>query len=161
LAGHHAKVEEILLEGLSYSIPGGYVAMEMMSRPCLAQVYAEMGRSDEARAQLARCREIMSIGEDWRGLAATVEWSEASLAVAEKRLEDADCHFTKTLEILRRYSMRWLEGPALCDWGRALLAAGERKRAHEKFDAAIEGYRWIGAGQPWIDRVLANKDAAR
>ena len=63
------------------------------------------------------------------------------------------------IEIIRRYSMRTHEGPALCDWGRALLAAGHHDRALEKFDEAIELYRRVGAGQPWIDRVLADKQA--
>ena len=55
--------------------------------------------------------------------------------------------------------MRMHEGPALCEWGRALLAAGHRDRALEKFDEALELYRRVGAGQPWIDRVLADKQA--
>ena len=47
--------------------------------------------------------------------------------------------------------MRTHEGPALCDWGCALLAAGHRDRALEKFDEAIELYRRVGAGQRSID----------
>jgi tetratricopeptide (TPR) repeat protein len=89
-----------------------------------------------------------------------LEWSEAALAVAEKRLADANRHFASALEIIRRYSMRWQEGPALRDWGRALLATGQRERALGKFDEAIELYRSVGAGQPWIDRMLADKQAA-
>jgi tetratricopeptide (TPR) repeat protein len=161
LAGHHTKAEGLLLEGLSYSVPGGYVALEMPGRQCLAQVYAELNRTDEARTELARCREILAAGEDWRGLAGMVEWSEAALAVAEKRLVDADRHFALALEIMRRYSMRLWEGPALRDWARALLAAGQRERALEKFDEAIEIYRRVGAGQPWIDRIVADKQKAR
>jgi tetratricopeptide (TPR) repeat protein len=161
LAGHHTKAEGLLLEGLSYSVPGGYVALEMPGRQCLAQVYAELNRTDEARTELARCREIMEASEDWRGLAGMVEWSEAALAVAEKRLADADRHFVSALEIMCRYSMSWLEGPALRDWGRALFAAGQRERALAKFDEAIELYRHIGAGQPWIDPIVADKQKAR
>src|SRR5262249_42483493 len=56
-----------------------------------------------------------------------------------------------------RYGMRLFEGPALCDWGRALAAGGQRNRALEKFDEAIEFYRRIGAGQPWIDRAEAER----
>jgi class 3 adenylate cyclase/tetratricopeptide (TPR) repeat protein len=160
ISNHHGKAEELLLEGLSYSVPGGYVAMEMLGRPCLAHVYAEMGRTGEARTQIARCREIMAAGEDWRGLAGSVEWADAALAMAEKRLADADQHFAGTLEIFRRYSIRWAEGLALRDWGRALRAAGRRESAIEKFDEAIELYRRIGAGQPWIDRLLSDKRAA-
>jgi tetratricopeptide (TPR) repeat protein len=159
LTGHYAKAEELLREGLSHSAPGGYLALEIKGRECLAHVLADMGRMDEAKSELGRCREIMAEGEDWRGLAGLVEWSEAAIAAAEQRFEDADHHFAAAIEIIRRYSMRTHEGPALSEWGRALLAADHRDRALEKFDEALELYRRVGAGQPWIDRVLADKQA--
>jgi hypothetical protein len=62
------------------------------------------------------------------------------------------------LQIVRRYAIRWIEGPALCDWGRALATAGYRERALDKFDEAIELYRRVGAGHPWIDRADADRD---
>jgi len=43
---------------------------EMVIRPELALVYLEMGRLDDAVAEVSRCREV-SAGEDWRGLEAT------------------------------------------------------------------------------------------
>ena len=159
LNGHHVQAEVLLREGLSYSAPYGYIQLEIMGRECLAHVLADMGRTEEATRELSRCREIMASGEDWRGLAGFVEWSEAAIAMAEKRFDDADRHFASAIEIIRCYSMRADEGPALCDWGHVLLAAGHRDRALEKFDEAIELYRRVGAGQPWIDRVLADKQA--
>jgi len=51
----------------------------------------------------------------------------------------------------------WNEPRIFHHWGRALLAAGERTRALEKLDAAIESYRRQGYGTPWIERVLADK----
>lgn len=159
LVGQYDIAEELLREGLSYSVPGGYVPMEMLGRQCLSQVYAETGRIEEARTNLARCREIMSAGEDWRGVVGLVSLSEAALAAAEQRFDDADRHFADALRIIRRYAIRWIEGPALCDWGRALAAAGQCDRALEKFDEAIELYRGIGAGQPWIDRAEAERAA--
>src|SRR5262249_18154287 len=44
--------------------------------------------------------------------------------------------------------------------GGALAAAGQREGALEKCDEAIELYRRIGAGQPWIDRVEAERARA-
>jgi tetratricopeptide (TPR) repeat protein len=161
LAGHYAKAEELLREGLSYSVPGGYIAMEIMGRECLAHVLADTGRTDEAKRELARCREIMAAGEDWRGFAGLVEWSEAAIAVAEKRFDDADHHFALAIEIIRRHSWRTHEGPALCEWGCALLAAGHRDRALEKFDEAIELFRRVGVGQRWFDYVEAARQPAR
>ena len=69
LTSRYAKAEELLREGLSYSVPGGHIVLEMRGRECLAHVLADMGRTDEARSELGRCREIMAAGEDWRGLA--------------------------------------------------------------------------------------------
>ncbi len=151
--------EELLREGISYSVPGGYIESELNGRECLAHVLADLGRTGEARSELRRCREIMAAGEDWRGLAGLVEWSEAAIAVAEKRFDDADRHFAPAIEIIRRYSMRTHEGPALCDWGRALLAAGHRDRALEKFDEAIELFRRVGAGQR-VDRLRRGRPPA-
>jgi tetratricopeptide (TPR) repeat protein len=161
LTGHYTKAEELLREGLSYSVPGGNIALELMGRECLTHVLADMGRTDEARSELGRCREIMAAGEDWRGLAGLVEWSAASIAVAEKRFDDADHHFAVAIDIIRRYSMRNHEGPALSEWGRTLLAAGHRDRAFEKLDEALDLYRRVGAGQPWIDYVEAARQPAR
>src|SRR5262249_36202566 len=70
---------------------------------------------------------------------------------------DADCSFADALQIIQRYAVRWIEGPALCDWGRALAAAGQRHRALEKFDEAIKLYHRVGAGQLWIDRAEAER----
>jgi len=157
LAVHYDKAEDVLKEGLSYSVPGGYVPMEMLGRQALSHLYAQTGRSDEARANLARCREIMAAGEEWRGVAGLVSLSEAAIAVAEQKFDDSDRHFGDALQVIRRYAIRWIEGPALCDWGRALSMAGQRNRALEKFDEAIELYRRIGAGQPWIDCAEADR----
>jgi tetratricopeptide (TPR) repeat protein len=157
LVAHYDKAENVLKEGLSYSGPGGYVPMEMLGRQALSHLYAQIGRIDEARANIARCREIMAAGEDWRGIVGLVSLSEAALAAAEQRFDDADRHFVDALQVIRRYAIRWIEGPALCEWGRALATAGHRDRALEKFNEAIELYRRIGAGQPWIDRVEADR----
>jgi class 3 adenylate cyclase len=50
-----------------------------------------------------------------------------------------------------------MEPRILNAWGRALLAAGERARAVDKLDGAIESYRRQGYGARWIERVLADK----
>jgi hypothetical protein len=39
-----------------------------------------------------------------------------------------------------------------------LATAGQRNLAREKFDEAIELYRRIGAGQPWIDRAQGERE---
>src|SRR5262249_11882721 len=141
LAGHYDVAEDLLKESLSYSVPARYVPMEMLARQCLGQLCIERGLIEEARANLARCREIMAAGEDWRGVVGFVSLSEAAIAAAEQKWDDADRHFADALRVIHRYAIRWIEGPALCDWGRALSSAGQRDRALEKFDEAIEFYR--------------------
>jgi hypothetical protein len=131
--------------------------MEMLGRQALSHLYAQTGRVKEARDNLARCREIMAAGEDWRGVAGLVGLSEAMIAAAEHRFDDADRYFADALQVIRRYAIRWIEGSALCDWGRALARAGQPDRALEKFDQAIELYRLVGAGQPWIDRAETDR----
>src|SRR5262249_19803587 len=59
------------------------------------------------------------------------------------------------IEIFIRYQLPFEQAETLHYWGRALANAGESKIASEKFDQAIELYRRIDAGQPWIDRVAA------
>jgi tetratricopeptide (TPR) repeat protein len=155
--GHVDTAIQVLEEGLSYSVPGGDVPLEMKGRQGLSHIYAQTGRLEEARANLARCRDIMAAGGDWRGVGGLVSLSEAAIAAAEQRFDDADRSFADALAAIRRYGIGWIEGPALCDWGRALATAGRRDRALEKFDEAIELYRRIGAGQPWIDRAEAER----
>jgi hypothetical protein len=60
--------------------------------------------------------------------------------------------FGEAIETLRRYRMVWAEADTFRHWGRSLRRASE-PGAVEKFDAALEIYRRMGAGQAWIDRV--------
>jgi non-specific serine/threonine protein kinase len=54
----------------------------------------------------------------------------------------------------------WKEADAFFDWGNALVEIHDFAGAEEKFDAAIEVYHRIEAGQPWIDRVIAERARA-
>ncbi len=115
------------------------------------------GDVETAGAYVARCREIVEGGEDWRGMSSGFELAAGALAAAEGRLPEAEAHFARALEGRHRYALLILEPTILHEWGRALLAAGERARALEKFDATIESHRRQGWGTPWIERVLADK----
>jgi class 3 adenylate cyclase len=61
------------------------------------------------------------------------------------------------VEVARRHRLPWDEAEALHLWGRALLDAGDRHGAVEKLDQALATYRRIGAGNRWLERVLADK----
>ncbi|HZY58544.1 MAG TPA: hypothetical protein VFE56_02195, partial [Candidatus Binataceae bacterium] len=155
LMGQHEAAQAALLACFDFVDPADLVC-QMMVRAGLAILYAgEMGDAEEAKVHLARCREIMAAGEDWRGLAGEVARAEAALAATEKRYSDADTGFGAAVETFRRYTCPWEESDTFYYWGRALLAAGERVRAAEQFDAALAIYGRIGAGPQWIQRINA------
>jgi tetratricopeptide (TPR) repeat protein len=133
---------------------------EMRIRPLLSRVNAELGQYDAAERELARCREILAAGEDWRGRAADVALAAAVLAAAQGRHRDADGEFAKALSIFCRYTAPWEEADTLECWAIALRAGGDFARADQKFDAAIQVYRRIGAPERWVERVTSMREHA-
>jgi tetratricopeptide (TPR) repeat protein len=136
------------------------VRSEMQMRPALSRAHAELGQYDAAERELARCREIIAAGEDWRGMSGDVGLSAAVLAAARGRYQEAEGEFAAALSIFCRYSAPWEEADTLECWASALIAAGDRARAAEKFDAAIAVYRRIGAPERWIERVTSMRERA-
>jgi tetratricopeptide (TPR) repeat protein len=128
---------------------------EMEARPELSLLLVELQSLSEAQLHLARCREIMAEGEDWRGLAGSVACAEGVVAAAEGKYEDAETKFGRAIEIFREYQGPFDEAEVLYNWGRALNKSGERERANDKLDAAVEIYRRCGAGERWVERVEA------
>ncbi len=155
--GQYSAAETLLQENLAIVIEGPQVVFEMHVRLELARIYAETGRPEQAHLHLARCREVISGGEDWRGLVGHIARAEGAIAAAESRFEDAQPLFAKAVEIQRRYQVPFDEAETLHYWGRALLAAGECSAALEKLDAAMELYRRHGAGERWLERVQADR----
>jgi tetratricopeptide (TPR) repeat protein len=161
---HHArseysKAENLLCRALAV-LQGQFLHIEIDIRSELTVLYVDSARANEAQPHLARLREIINRGEDWRGLAGHVARAEASVAVAEGRFQEAQGHFEAAVEISRRFQVPWDEAAALHRWGQALVAAGEHQRAVEKFDAAVEIYERHDAGRCWIDRVVSERATA-
>ena len=155
--GQHPSAESILLQSLAIALDAPQVQLELHTRASLARIHAEMDRDAEARAHLARCHEIASEGEDWRGLKGHVERADAVVEACGGNLEVATKHFNEAVTIFHRYTLPWEEAETLHLWGRALVRAGEAARANEKFDTAIEILRRRSAGQCWIDRTVAEQ----
>jgi predicted ATPase len=161
---HHArseysKAENLLCRALAI-VQGHHLYTEIDIRSELTVLYADSARSNEAQPHLARLREIINRGEDWRGIAGHVARAEAAVALAEGRFQEAQSHFEAAVEISRRFQVPWDEAEALHRWGRALIATGQHQHVVEKFDAAIEIYERHEAGRCWIDRVMADRQRA-
>jgi tetratricopeptide (TPR) repeat protein len=133
------------------------VLIEMRARPWLARLYLKMNRLDEAVAQIARCRQIMEAGEDWRGLAGTVARAEAAVEASRGNYEIACRLLESALAIHRTYHAAWDEADTLELWGRVLAAAGDKAGAEEKFDAALENHRSRGVGPRILEWLNAEK----
>ncbi len=157
LTGERARALQFLQRALDISVEAGYILFELATRATLATMAADAGDSGEALLHLQRCRQIVGAGENWRGIAGRVERAEAVVAAVQGEFAGADGHFEKAIATFQHYCLPWEEADTLQYWGRALLAAGERTRAIEKFDAAIEIYRSRGAGTRFIEYVMADK----
>ncbi len=153
----HASAESLLLQSLAVSLDAPQVQLELHTRASFGRLYAEMDRLDEARVHLARCHEILSEGEDWRGLRGHVERADALVEACGGNLEVATKHFNEAVTIFHRYTLPWEEAETLHLWGRALVRAGKAAHASEKFDTAIDILRRHSAGQCWIDRTVAEQ----
>jgi DNA-binding CsgD family transcriptional regulator len=137
------------------------VKYEVGARVELALLAAEAGQPAEAERHLARCRAILSEGEDWRGLAGRVQLAEAVVAAARRDSEAASGHFKAAVDTFQRLSLPWDEAETLELWAWS-CARFYRGRSHasfvlEKLDAARDVYHRIGAGQPWVDRLDAEQ----
>jgi class 3 adenylate cyclase len=161
LTRERALALQFLQKALDISVEGGDILSELTTRSQLATIAADAGDPAEALPHLERCRQIVGAGENWRGLAGGVERAEAVLAAARGQFSGADGHFERAIANFQQYCRPWEEADTLQYWGRALLAANERTRAIEKFDAAIQIYRSRGAGTRFIEYVLADKMRAQ
>jgi tetratricopeptide (TPR) repeat protein len=133
---------------------------EIRLRPHGVMLCFDAGWTEEAAEHLEYCRKILEQREDWLGHAGPVWRAEALVASAQGRYQESDLYFEKALEVLKQYSMAWVEAETLHYWGRTLFQAGQSQRAHEKLGAAIQLYRQYGADKCWIDRVEADKRRA-
>jgi tetratricopeptide (TPR) repeat protein len=161
LTGERAQALQFLQKALDISVEAGAILAELKTRCALATMVADAGDTGEALPHLERCRQIVGAGEDWFGLAGLVERAGAVVAAAQGKYAPAEDQFKKAIATFQHYCLRWEEADTLQYWGRALFAAGERTRAIEKFDAAIKIYHSHGAGQRFIEYVMADKRRAQ
>jgi tetratricopeptide (TPR) repeat protein len=136
---------------------GTVLPQELTARARLAILDAGSGHGEEAAAQLARCEDILAHGSGWRGHLGVVALARGVVAAITGQLADAERSFAEAVDVCRRFCFPWDEAETLHHWGRALLEAGDRERAVEQLDAAINIYEHMDAGQAWIEHVLADR----
>ncbi|HEY6300897.1 MAG TPA: hypothetical protein VIW95_14765 [Candidatus Binatus sp.] len=158
ITGETAHARAFLDDALQIFGEGSLPLVEMWLRPELVLAQAREVDVSLAQPHLARLRQILADGEDWRGLVGAVARAEAVVAAADNRIQDAETSFERAMAIFTRYALPWEQAETLHYWGKTLTLAGEHSRATEKFDAAIEIYRRHGAGQRWVDRVEADRN---
>jgi len=156
-AGDLAGAEAMNQVTLVGAIEGPHIPYALNAHAQAALIAILRGRPDGARSHLARCREIIAGGEDFRGLFGRAALAEAMAAAAEGDHDAAERQFTSALEIFRRYDLPWDLAQTHHLLASALLAAGALSRAAEQFDAAQDIYQRHGAGAAWIDKVNASR----
>jgi tetratricopeptide (TPR) repeat protein len=145
----------MLNEALAIGLEAPSELIEMWTRPELAMLCAQERRLAEAEQHLRRCRAIMAAGEQWRGLAGRVALAEALTASSGADWEVGELQFNRALSIFQRWTLPWSEAEALSAWGSALVAAGRRRLAVDKFSAARDIYHRHKVGEPWVKHVEA------
>src|SRR5215469_1205608 len=158
--GDQAKAVQVLQRALDISVDSGNILYELAIRSSLATMAADAGGAREALPHLQRCLQIVSAGENWFGIAGMVERAEAVVTAARGKYAPAEDQFKKAIVTFQTYCLPWEQADTLQFWGRALLAAGERARANEKFNAAIEIYHSHGASARFVEHVMADKRRA-
>jgi tetratricopeptide (TPR) repeat protein len=153
IQGRMEEAEQAFLEALQINKQAPNLPRVVLNAADLCLLYFGMGRRENAQRMLPECLDILAGGEDWRGIEGMVRRAQAVVSALERRFLAADAEFESAIAIHRRYRRRWDEPETLLHWGLALLSAGERPRADEKFDRAITIYRDMGAGQSWINRI--------
>jgi len=132
---------------------------ELVPRALLAVVTAMEGELEEAEAHLHRAKEILSNGEDWRGLAAQVHLAEGIVTTAEKKWQEAEEAFKKALEIHRQYPFPYYEAKCRFEWAQMYLSrngSGDRDRGMQLLDEALVIFQKIQS-KKMVEKVLAYK----
>jgi DNA-binding CsgD family transcriptional regulator len=148
------------LSDLASVEPKGEITLELGVRCLLVEAAARSGDVGKAAVHLRRCKDVLSNGQDWRGLAAGVRLAEAFLATAEERWEEAEAAFQAAADINRRLRLPYFEARSLMALGQMCLSrnsAGDKTRALEHLDQAYAIFQRISARR-MAEKVVALKE---
>jgi ATP/maltotriose-dependent transcriptional regulator MalT len=152
--GRDADAVATLEQALAWSVAGPQVPAELMVRAELARILPTMGAVDEGAAHLARCDEILSAREDWRGRAGQVELARGAVAAARGESRLAASAYEAAVRCFAAFQLPWHQALALRDWSDRLASAGSLADAEAMRARARELYAGLGAGQRWQRRLL-------
>ena len=92
---------------------GGAILNELLARSSLATLAADAGDDLQALPHLERCRQIVAAGENWLGIAGSVERAEAVVAAAQGEYPVADTRFKKAIATFQHYCLRGSRHPSI------------------------------------------------
>ncbi|HET6967459.1 MAG TPA: BTAD domain-containing putative transcriptional regulator [Ornithinibacter sp.] len=150
--GDHDGAVSALERALELAVGGPQVPTELAARAVLARLLAG-NRPTEADAHLSRCEEILSGGEDWRGLVGEVELARAAVASVRGDEDAANAASARAVEVFVTHRMPWREAAALVSWGDLLSERGDGGRAARRWTRAREAYAGIHAPDRWVAAV--------
>lgn len=141
---------------LTKAVAEGSVWPELTCRWEAAAAEIDAGHIDDAEKSVARCEEIIAGGEEWGAKQGKVACIRARLEGVRGDLASADAHFQHAVTTFEGYGAVWERARALGEWAQILSFAGQRKRADEISNRALDIYRRLGAVA-----LLAEQAAAR
>jgi tetratricopeptide (TPR) repeat protein len=149
LLGRAYDATAVLERALAWAVDGPQVPSELLIRAELARVLAAQGDRAGAAGHLARCDEIVGVGEDWRGVVGVVELARGAVASVRGHRRQSDVAYARALEVFGTYQLPWRRADALHAWAQSLLAAGHADEAADRHRAAWTAYEELGAAPRW------------
>ena len=146
------QVVDPLQTALEFSTDRRQVPTELAVRAELAELLAS-DQPGEAAGHLDRCETILSDGQDWRGLVATVELARAALAATHGDEAGSDARRSAAVDVFTRFRLPWHAAAALTNSAESLARRGAPNAAERHRARAHQLYATVGAADRWRDRT--------
>lgn len=143
-----ASVSAPLERVVALSADRRQVPTELAARAELAELLA-VERTAEAVDHLARCEEIVSGAEDWRGLLGQVELARAAVGAATGNDARAEVALARAVDVFETFRLPWQAAAAGQTWADWLDSRGRRAQAEDQRRRAAAIYAAMGAGDRW------------
>ncbi|MFQ5504994.1 MAG: adenylate/guanylate cyclase domain-containing protein, partial [Planctomycetota bacterium] len=160
--GTPEKARAFVASGLEAAVRGKTKPFELYARRVSLRICVDEGDLSGAEEHLRACEAVAAGGDEvLKNYGGVVAQARAYVAAARGDMTTAEREFPATVAALEARNYSWSVAEAWHDWGRFLLRYDDQVGAIEKFDKAIEQYRRMSAGTPWIALVMKDKLAAQ